>query len=438
MEDPKTEQQEEFYYSSNPTPLNEILGAAPGWLLRSGIGIVAFFVFLLIGGSMLFSYPDIIEAPVVVLAGNPPVNLVAVSNGKLERIFHQEGEYIQKGDLIAVVESPLFPDDVLWLRETLLTDSTQNPNKSTFSSGNLPRNINLGPLQNPYNDWLKALHDLQQFNELNYHQQKSAHLNTQLVERTQLQQQTQKQLETFSQIYQLSAQNYRRDSALVAQNFIAPVDFERTYSEFLSRRITLEDYQSQLINLDVQKNDIRSILLETQMDFTQRQSEYRMRVQSSFENLKSQLLLWEKNYAFVAPVNGELVFAGAWTQNQQINSGDQVFSVIPEEKGEFIARGGIPLQGSGKVKKGDRVNIRLSNYPYQEYGVLQGEVLHVSAIPAGDHFPFQIRLNNQLKTTYNTNLGHHAMLDGVAQIITEDISLFNRMMNPLRSLRKNR
>jgi multidrug efflux pump subunit AcrA (membrane-fusion protein) len=438
MEDPKTEQQEEFYYSSNPTPLNEILGAAPGWLLRSGIGIVAFFVFLLIGGSMLFSYPDIIEAPVVVLAGNPPVNLVAVSNGKLERIFHQEGEYIQKGDLIAVVESPLFPDDVLWLRETLLTDSTQNPNKSTFSSGNLPRNINLGPLQNPYNDWLKALHDLQQFNELNYHQQKSAHLNTQLVERTQLQQQTQKQLETFSQIYQLSAQNYRRDSALVAQNFIAPVDFERTYSEFLSRRITLEDYQSQLINLDVQKNDIRSILLETQMDFTQRQSEYRMRVQSSFENLKSQLLLWEKNYAFVAPVNGELVFAGAWTQNQQINSGDQVFSVIPDENGDFIARGGIPLQGSGKVKTGDRVNIRLSNYPYQEYGVLQGEVLHVSAIPAGDHFPFQIRLNNQLKTTYNTNLGHHAMLDGVAQIITEDISLFNRMMNPLRSLRKNR
>jgi multidrug efflux pump subunit AcrA (membrane-fusion protein) len=438
MEQPKTKPEEDFYYSADPTPLNEILGAAPGWLLRSGIGIVAFFVFILIGGSMLFSYPDIIEAPVVVLADNPPVNLVAMSNGKLERIFRQEGDYIQKGDLIAVIESPLFPDDVLWLRQTLLKESTQNLDKNTFSSGNLPQNINLGPLQNPYNDWLKALHDLEQFNELNYHHQKLTHLNTQLAERAQLQQQTRKQLETFSQIYQLSAQNYRRDSALVAQNFIAPVDFERTYSDFLSRRITLEDYQSQLINLEVQKNDIRSTLLETQRDFTQRQSEYRMRVQSSFENLKSQVLLWEKNYAFVAPVSGELVFAGAWTQNQQINSGDQVFSVIPEENGEFIARGGIPLQGSGKVKTGDRVNIRLSNYPYQEYGVLQGEVRHVSAIPAGDHFPFQIRLNNQLKTSYNTDLGHHAMLEGVAQIITEDISLFNRMINPLRSLRRNR
>jgi hypothetical protein len=39
---------------------------------------------------------------------------------------------------------------------------------------------------------------------------------------------------------------------------------------------------------------------------------------------------------------------------------------------------------------------------------------------------------------YTDDLGNHAMLEGVAQIITEDISLFNRMMNPLRSLRRNR
>jgi multidrug efflux pump subunit AcrA (membrane-fusion protein) len=107
MEEPKTKPEEDFYYSADPTPLNEILGAAPGWLLRSGIGIVAFFVFVLLGGSMLFQYPDIIEAPVVVMADNPPVNLVAVNSGKMERIFRQEGEHIEKGELIAVIESPL-------------------------------------------------------------------------------------------------------------------------------------------------------------------------------------------------------------------------------------------------------------------------------------------------------------------------------------------
>ena len=173
------------------------------------------------------------------------------------------------------------------------------------------------------------------------------------------------------------------------------------------------------------------------MDYTQRQSEFRMRVQSTFENLKSQLLQWEKSYAFVAPVSGELVFASVWTPNQQVTAGDQVFSIIPADYGRSIARGGIPLHGSGKVKTGNRVNIRLSNYPYQEFGVLQGEVMHVAVMPAGEHYPVQISLNNQMVTSYAINLGHHAMLDGIAQIITEDISLFNRMMNPLRSLMRN-
>ncbi len=438
MEEPKTQQQEELYYSADPTPLNEILGAAPGWLLRSGIGIVAFFVFLLIVGSMLFNYPDIIEAPVVVLAEKPPVNLVAVSNGKLERIFCQEGEYVEKGDIIAVVESPLFTEDVLWLRQTILYDSIHHASLNSFSLQTLPGNINLGPLQNSYNDWLKALHDLEQFNKLNYHKQKITRLNTQIAELTHLQEQTQKQLQTFGQIYRLSEQNYLRDSSLVAQNFIAPLEFERTYSEFLSRRITLEDYESQLINTEVQKNEIRSALFETQMDYTQRQSEYRIHAQSSLDNLKSQLIHWEKSYAFVSPVAGELVYVGPWSENQQVNIGDQVFSIIPGEKMEFIARGGIPLQGSGKVKPGNRVNIRLSNYPHQEYGVIEGEVVHVAAVPSNDHYPVQISLNKQLITSYEIDLGNHARLDGTAQIIAEDISLFNRMMNPLRSLRRNR
>lgn len=438
MEEPKTPQQEEFYYSADPTPLNEILGAAPGWLLQSGIGIIAFFVFVLLGGSMLFQYPDIIEAPVVVMADNPPVNLVAVSNGKMDRIFRQEGEHVEKGDLIAVIESPLHIDDVLWLRQTILSESANLLGAFSFSSGNLRQNINLGPLQNVYNDWLKSLHEKEQFEALNFHSQRINHLHAQLAERIQLEQHIRLQLDLFDQIYRLSWQNYQRDSALVAKGFISSVDYERTHSEYLSRRITLEDYQNQLINLEVQKNDIRSTLLETQMDYTQRQSEHNMRVQSSLENLKSQLLQWEKNYAFVAPVQGELVYASVWTPNQQVTAGDLVFSVIPDDYGQFIARGAIPMHGSGKIKTGNRVNIRLSNYPYQEYGVLQGKVIHVAAMPASDYFPVQIHLNNQLNTTYQIDLGQHAMLEGIAHIITEDISLFNRMMNPLRSLRKNR
>ncbi len=438
MEEPKTEKQEEFYYSTDPTPLNEILGAAPGWLLRSGIGIIALLVFMLLMGSMLFRYPDIIEAPVVVSADNPPINLVAVSSGKIERIFRQDGEFVEKGELIAVTESPLYLEDVLWLRNKILAEPSPTNVTLTTPTTSLPQNISLGPLQNAYNEWLTALQNWEQFERLNYHNQRIAHLQTQLTERDQLEIQLQRKSESFTRIYELAKRNYLRDSTLAEKNYISPVDYELSQSDYFSRRISLEDYQSQLIQLEVQKNDIRSTLFETSMDYTQRGSEHLRRTQTSFENLKSQLLQWEKNYAFVAPVSGELVFAGVWVENQQVNGGDLVFSMIPSDYGQFIVRGNIPLHGSGKVKKGDRVNIRLSNYPYQEFGVLQGDVVHISTIPSNEQYTVQINLFNHLKTSYNIDLGHHVMLDGVAQIITEDISLFNRMMNPLRSLQKNR
>lgn len=440
MEEPKTQPQEEAYYSSDPTPLNEILGATPGWLLRSGIGIVAFFVFLLLGGSMLFRYPDIVEAPVVVVADNPPVNLISVSSGKLERMLKAEGDHVEKGELIAVIESPLHMDDVLWLRN-IIADS-QNPfeyfDVQVYGKFAVREKVNLGPLQPAYNEVLKNLLDYKQFENLQFHPQRIQHFETQLKERKQIEAQIRHQLFTFEKVYHLSRSNFQRDSLLFSEKFISAVDYERTQSEYLSRRITLEEYQSQLINLEVQKNDIRSSLLETGMDYTRQKSEHKMRVRSSFENLKSQLLQWEKNYAFLAPVCGELVFSGIWVQNQHVNAGEPIFSIIPHDFGKFVARGGLPLYGSGKVKIGNRVNIRLAGYPYQEFGVLQGEVSHIAAIPSGEFFPVQVHLNNGLKTSYHYPLGQHVMLDGIAHIITEDISLFNRMMNPLRSLQRNR
>ncbi len=38
----------------------------------------------------------------------------------------------------------------------------------------------------------------------------------------------------------------------------------------------------------------------------------------------------------------------------------------------------LPLQGSGKVHVGQRVHIRLNNYPDQEFGYVKGQVASIS------------------------------------------------------------
>lgn len=61
-----------------------------------------------------------------------------------------------------------------------------------------------------------------------------------------------------------------------------------------------------------------------------------------------------------------------------MESGATVFVVGPEEESLPVGTALLPLQGSGKVKAGQRVNLRLNNYPDQEFGYVKGKVKSVS------------------------------------------------------------
>lgn len=440
MEEQQKESIDSIYYRDNHSNLDEILGSTPNWLLRSGIAVVSGLLMILLVGSMFFRYPDVIEAGVVVVSDNPPVNLHAVSGGKIEQILKQDRGIVNKDDIVAYIESPNDFKHMQVLKQLLETFGLppHSDNMTSEVIPEFPKNLSLGQLQNPYNELVKAYHDLKLFKELNYHPQRLEYLNQQLDEQKLFKTQINKQRSSYQEIYELAALNYRRDSILFLQNAITAIEYERTKADYISRRISLEDYQGNLINIQIRQNELNSNILDTRLDYSQKLSEQSVRLQTSVENLKSQLLIWEKTYAFAAPVQGELIYAGVWKENQFVNAGDLVFSIIPKGSGSFIARGGIPLRGSGKVEVGNRVNIRLNNYPYQEFGVLQGKVALISPSPAGEYFPIQITLGNHLVTSYNYDLGHHVFLDGIAEIITDDVSLFNRMINPLKSMIKNR
>ena len=39
----------------------------------------------------------------------------------------------------------------------------------------------------------------------------------------------------------------------------------------------------------------------------------------------------------------------------------------------------IPARGVGKIKVGQTANVKVENYPYDEYGLIKGEVQSISA-----------------------------------------------------------
>src|SRR5258707_12219901 len=99
-------------------------------------------------------------------------------------------------------------------------------------------------------------------------------------------------------------------------------------------------------------------------------------------------------------------------ENKQIiEIGKNLFSIIPKG-GEIIAKAELPLAGSGKVKPGQQVNIRLDNYPFEQFGMLTGEVKSISLLQSSDKYLLDLTLNRGMERTKNKKLPFRQHLKG--------------------------
>ena len=94
----------------------------------------------------------------------------------------------------------------------------------------------------------------------------------------------------------------------------------------------------------------------------------------------------------------------------------------------------MPVQNSGKLKTGQTVNIKLNNYLYQEYGMLKGVVKTISLMPQNENYSVEVSLPSQLLTTYQKKLDYKEEMQGTADIITEELSVLDRVFYQFRKL----
>lgn len=123
-----------------------------------------------------------------------------------------------------------------------------------------------------------------------------------------------------------------------------------------------------------------------------------------------------------------------------VHISDLVLTLVPQEMGGIRGTLYIPQQGAGKVKPGQQVNIKLDHYPYMEFGMVQAIITHVSSIPVDMGGSMMIMADvyfpKGLITNYNLSIESGAEMNGIADIISEEISLFVRLFNPIKSIFK--
>lgn len=103
----------------------------------------------------------------------------------------------------------------------------------------------------------------------------------------------------------------------------------------------------------------------------------------------------------------------------------------------------IPSNGVGKIKTGQTVNVRLSGFPYMEFGITKGVVSDDIPVPekgqdGSVNYRVGIKLPSELVTTYEKRLPFIPRMNGDAEVIVEDRRLIETILGPVKSIMKNR
>ena len=92
----------------------------------------------------------------------------------------------------------------------------------------------------------------------------------------------------------------------------------------------------------------------------------------------------------------------------------------------------VSKSDSKKIKIGQKVIIKLYDFPYQEYGVLEGQVHNTSLIPNGKNdFYVNVYFPKGLKTSFAKNIPSNKELKGRAEIVI-NTELIKKLFNQIK------
>lgn len=411
--------------------VRDVLSDPPKAILRWGNTILLGFVLVLLLLSYLIKYPDVIVSQIIITTNIPPEKLVTKVSGKIKAILVKDKSILNQNAPLAIIENSANFLDVFKLKS--ITDSIDIDN-NPFPFNEF-QNAQLGEIESAFAIFQKESiadglnKNLKPFQVNGTAQSYEA---IQLRERLSL-------LESQKSINQnemaLQKIDLERNQSLFYKGIIAAQELEKHKLTYLQVE---RNYKSLLSNISALKSSLIELNRNSKTNTINENKEnvnLERNVIQAFYQLKKAIKDWEMNYVLRSSIAGKVSFLQIWSENQFVSAGENVFSIIPTIKTGHIGKVKAIALNSGKIKIGQDVNIRLSNFPDREFGMLLGKIKNISLTPDKDgNLLIDVTLPKGLETTYKKQITFQQEMSGSAEIITEDLRLIERILYQFRDV----
>lgn len=411
----------------------EVLHAVPNLIVRWGIGIIFFWLMLLLVMSWFIKYPDKVNGVLTLTTQSPPVSIITRSQGRVHFLV-KENEQVTKDQYIGIISNTSNNEDVIKVLRQL--EDFGNTVFKDFTSGDLPgfnESVELGDVQNAYLNLIKGINEYKVFDELDMYESLYKGIEKRVYYHQALDRQLLKQMAIVKEKLDLHQKKYDVDSLLHQTKVISERDFERSKMVLIEETNQYESFYSNIINNKLVISQLESQIDELVLERKEKVYQYKSNIRIAYKQLYQELKSWKQQYLLIAPCDGKISFLKFISDNRFVMPGEKIVVVVPpgqQAHGHMV----IAMAGSGKVKVGQEVNLKFDGYPATEFGSIKGIIDHISLVPDDNKYYIKVSLPDGLVTTYGEELVFKQEMMAEAEIITEKQRLLLRIFNQFRDV----
>ncbi|MCK8495570.1 HlyD family efflux transporter periplasmic adaptor subunit [Spirosoma sp. RP8] len=418
------------YVELRSEEVQELLTRPPKWLLRWGITVIFLLLILLLIGSWVVHYPDLVRASFKLTTANAPKAVLTRTEGKVVRLLAQEGQSVSAGTSLAYLESTARHEEVLRLSKELAKAWTvaSRGDLEALERLHLSTYHQLGELQNAYQLFEQVEIQLGAYLANGFYSKKKVMLQQEITDFQTLATNLHEQQVLQRRDIKLAEEDYAIQQQLAEQKVIAPLDLKREESKLIARHLPYQQTASAIVNNLADQRTKQKEILELERQVTEERNKFLQ----ALNTLQSAVDTWKAKYILTAPVNGRVYFTGTLQENQAVALNQELFYVAPPAT-NYYGELHIPQQNAGKVLVGQEVLIKFAGFPYHEFGFVRGQITTIADISLKDSvFLAKVTLPNGLRTSYGKSLSLKTGMAATADIVTADTRLLEKLFYQLR------
>jgi membrane fusion protein len=336
-------------------------------------------------------------------------------SGVIEHILVREGDRVEAGDLLVQIRNSESLTSGVELSGELVTQTFEQIQALKEQTAAL-----------------KQLHDTN-----------IVSLKSQVRQLTNSKNVLQNTIETNGKKLALAENQYIKSKSLYTNGHLSKTSLDLKQQNLLDAQSNLNSSERVKLQAEIEISNLQSKL--EQLPLSQKVELSNLEIQISM--LRVKLLQLQNQYEFVekAPeagyVTGIRVHSGSRIVNER-----PILSIIPVDA-DLLIELLLPSRSIGFVELGNRVNVRFDAFPYQKFGFHGATITHIDdavLLPNDTTSPIQLnhaayriqaRLDEQAVSAYGKQFELKAGMLAQGDIILEERTVFEWLMEPLYSIK---